>query len=93
MLSRFSHVQFCDPMDYSPPDSSVHGDSPGKNTRVGCHALLQGIFLTQGSNPCLFCLLHWLVDYLPLATPGKPKSITTQFCLLKCSPNRTCSVM
>ena len=31
----------CDPMDYSPPGSSVHGDSPGKNTGVGCHALLQ----------------------------------------------------
>ena len=29
----------------------VHGDSPGKNTGVGCHALLQGIFPTQGSNP------------------------------------------
>ena len=28
-------------------------DSPGKNTGVGCHALLQGIFPTQGSNPCL----------------------------------------
>ena len=28
-------------------------DSPGKSTRVGCHALLQGIFLTQGSNECL----------------------------------------
>ena len=37
----------CDPLDSSPPGSSVHGDSPGKNTRVGCHALLQGIFLTQ----------------------------------------------
>ena len=33
--------------------SSVHGDSPGKNTGVGCHALLQGIFSTQGSNPGL----------------------------------------
>ena len=33
-----------DPMDCSPPGSSVHGDSPGKNTRVGCHAFLQGIF-------------------------------------------------
>ena len=32
----------CDPMDCSPPGSSVHGDSPGKNTGVGCHALLQG---------------------------------------------------
>ena len=33
-----------DPIDYSPPGSSVHGDSPGKNTGVGCHFLLQGIF-------------------------------------------------
>ena len=33
-------------------------DSPGKNTEVGCHFLLQGIFLTQGSNPCLLCLLR-----------------------------------
>ena len=39
--------------------SSVHGDSAGKNTGVGCHAFLQGIFLTQGSNPCLLCLLSW----------------------------------
>ena len=37
----------CDPMDYSPPGSSVCRDSPGKNTGVGCHALLQGIFPTQ----------------------------------------------
>ena len=49
----------CDPMDCSPPGSSVHGDSPGKHTGVGCHALLQGIFTTQGSNPGLLCLLHW----------------------------------
>ena len=44
---------------------SVHGDSPGKNTEVGCLALLQGIFSTQGSNPVLphcrrilYCLSH-----------------------------------
>ena len=36
---------------YSLLGSSVHGDSPGKNTGVGCHALLWGIFLTQGLNP------------------------------------------
>ena len=55
----------CDPMDCSPPGSFVHGDSPGKNTGVGCHALLQGIFPTQGSNPglphcrqILYCLSH-----------------------------------
>ena len=38
---------FCDPMDCSPQGSSVHGDSPGKNTGVGCHALLQEIFPTR----------------------------------------------
>ena len=36
----------CDPVDVSPPGSSVHGDSPGKNPAVGCRALLQGIFPT-----------------------------------------------
>ena len=41
------------PHDCSPPGSSVHRDSPGKNTWVGCHALLQGIFPTQGLNPGL----------------------------------------
>ena len=40
----------CDPMDCSPRGSSVCGDSPVKNTGVGCHSLLQGIFLTQRSN-------------------------------------------
>ena len=38
------------PQDCSPPGSPVHGDSPGKKTGVGCHALLQGIFPTQGSG-------------------------------------------
>ena len=42
-----SCVTFCDPMDCSPPGSSVHGHSLGKNTGVGYHALLQGIFPTQ----------------------------------------------
>ena len=40
----------CDPMDCSLSSSFVHGDSPGKNTGVGCHTLLQGIFPAQGSN-------------------------------------------
>ena len=43
----------CNPMNYSLWGFSVHGDSPSKNTGVGCHALLQGIFLIQGSNPGL----------------------------------------
>ena len=45
---------------------------PGKNTGMGCHALLQGIFPTQGSNPRLLCLLQWQVDSLPLSHPGSP---------------------
>ena len=43
----------CYRVDCSLPGSSVHGDFTGKNTGVGCHALLQGIFPTQGSNPGL----------------------------------------
>ena len=44
-------------------------DSLGKNTEVGCHVLLQGIFLTQGSNLCLLYPLHWQADSLPLVPP------------------------
>ena len=50
------HHMGCSPPGYSPRDS------PGKNTGVGCHALLQGIFPTQGSNPgllpCRWILTH-----------------------------------
>ena len=62
----------CDPMDYSLPGSSVHGIFPGKNMGVDCYFLLQGIVLTQGSNPSLLSLLHWQAGSLPLAPPGKP---------------------
>ena len=61
----------CDPIDCSLLGSPVHGDSPGKNTGVVCHALLQGIFLTQGSNPRLSHFLHWYAGSLPLLLPGK----------------------
>ena len=44
-------------------------NSPGKNTGVGCCALLQGIFLTQGSNLHLLHLLHWQAGSLPLMPP------------------------
>ena len=64
----------CNPMDCSLTGSPVHGilrpwDPPGKNTRVGCRFLLQGIFSTQGSNVHLLCLLHWQVGSLPLTPP------------------------
>ena len=47
-------------------------DSSGMNTGVGCHAPLQRIFLTQGWNLSLFCLLHWWAGSLSLIPPGKP---------------------
>ena len=43
---------------------------PGKNTGVDCHFLLQGIFLAQGSNPCLLCLLHCRQILYPLSHLG-----------------------
>ena len=60
----------CNPMDCSPPGSSVIGDSLDKNTRVGCHALLQGIFPTQGSNPCLLNC-RWILYHL--SYQGSPR--------------------
>ena len=46
----------------------------GKNTGVGGHLLLQGIFPTQELNPPrnFLSLLHWEADYLPIVPPGKP---------------------
>ena len=71
MLSHFSCVQlFVTPWTVA-HQAPLPWDSPGKNTRVGCHALLQGIFLTQGSNQHLLCLLHWQAGYLPLVPPEK----------------------
>ena len=56
-----SCASLCDPMDCSPPDTSVHGDSPGNNTGVNCHAVLQRILPAQGPNPGL---MHcWWILY------------------------------
>ena len=54
----------CEARDCSLPGSSVHGDSPGKNARMGSHSLLQEIFPTQGSNP----------GSLPSEPPGMPQN-------------------
>ena len=68
MISRFSCVRL-----FVTPKSRPHGlqpprllwpwDSPGKNIGMGCHALLQGILLTQELNSRLLCLLRcrWIV--------------------------------
>ena len=50
MFLAQSCLTLCNPMDCNPTGSSVHGDSPDKNTGVSSHSLLQGIFLTQRSN-------------------------------------------
>ena len=66
-----SCLTLCDPMNCSTP-GICPWHSSDKNTGVGCHALLQGIFPTQGSNPHLLSLLYWQVGSLPVASPGKP---------------------
>ena len=62
-------LTLCNPMEYSLPGSSVHGDSPGKNTGVGCHALLQGDLPDPGIKPGSPALQ---LDSLPSEPPGKP---------------------
>jgi len=62
MLSHFSHVWLFATLWTLACQFLCPWDSPGKNNGMGCHFLLQGIFLTQGSNLHLLCLLHWQVD-------------------------------
>ena len=57
-------------------------DSLGKKTGVGCHALLLGVFPTQGSSSGLSHLLRQPAGSLPLAPPGKPKT-GLQICLMQ----------
>ena len=80
-----SRATFWDSKDCGLPGSSVPGGSPGKNTKVDCHALLQRIFPTQGSNPRLLCLLHWQAGSLSLAPPqirSSKAQVISQFSLL-----------
>ena len=65
-------LTFCDPMDYSPPGSSVHGILQARILEWVAISSCRGIFLTQGSNPCLLRLLHWQAGSIPLVVPGKP---------------------
>ena len=65
----------CNPMDYKPARLPWSWDSPGKSIRVGCHAILQGIFLTQRWNPSLLGLPNWQLGFLTRAPPpGKPNT-------------------
>ena len=60
MLLCYLVTKFC--LTHLPPHGPTRflcpWNFPGKNTGVGCHSLLQGIFLTQGSNPGPLCVLH-----------------------------------
>ena len=62
-----SHAQLFVTYELQPTKFLCPWDSLGKNTHVGCHFLLQGLFPTQGSNPRV---LHWQVDSLPLSHLG-----------------------
>ena len=73
--SRFSRVWL-----FVTPWAVAHqllcpSDVPGKNAGVGHHALLQGIFPTQRSNPYLLHLLHWQASSLALEYLGSPVGI------------------
>ena len=73
----------CNPMDRSPPVSSVHGDSPGRNTGEGCHAIFQGIFPTQAGIKSQSPALQ--VVSLPAELSGKPLyKLRSQYMLVVC---------
>ena len=85
MLSCFSHVWLFVTLwtvAHQVPLSMI--GFPGQNTGVDYHALLQGIFLTQGLNLCLWHLLYWQVVSLPLAPPRK---LSTHYITLQMLPN------
>ena len=91
MLSCFSCVRHCEtPTDYSLPGFLCPRDSPGKNTGVGCHALLQRTSLTQRWNPGLHCrqilyhLSHQESPFIPWKQNDKTiKTKTMQWTVLK----------
>ena len=76
-----SYLTLCNPTDCSPPGSSVQ-DSSGKSTGVGCSVLFKGVFLTQGSNPCLLS---------PALAGGFFTTSTSLEALLYCSDSQNCS--
>ena len=75
MLSHFSRVQFCTtPWTVAPKVPLI---LQARILEQIAMPSSRGIFLTQGSNPCLLYLLHWQAGFLPLVPPGKPRSTST----------------
>ena len=64
------------PMDCRPPGSSVHGISQARILEWVAIAYFR-IFVTQGLNLHLLCLLHWQAGYLPLEPPEKPQELSS----------------
>ena len=85
MLSHFCHVQLFATLWAVAHQASLSMGFSRQEYWVGFHAFLHGIFLTQGSNPCLLCLLHKQVGSLPLAPPGRGHTSGEQS-----SPTNTC---
>ena len=76
------------PMNWGPPGSPVHGDSPSKNTGVSCCALLQGIFPTQGSNPGLLRCRQILYHLSHQGSPRILKWVTYPFSRWSSQPRK-----
>ena len=73
-MKSLSLVQLCERMDCSLPGSSIHGILQARSG-MGCHALLQGIFLTQGSNQRLLSLLLWQAGFSTAITTWEPINV------------------
>ena len=86
-----SCLTLCDPVDCSLPGSSVLGSLQARVLEWVAVFLLQGIFLTQGSNQSLLCFLLWQAGFLPLASPGKSIYIPYPFRNYKCLLITVCS--
>ena len=76
----------CNPMDYSPSRLLFLWNSPGKNFGVGCHFLLQGIFLTQGLNPGLLHCRQLLYNLTHQGSPSHlhPQTLDKWHCQVAC---------
>ena len=74
MLRCFSYVKLCAILQTIACQVPLTMEFSRQEYWSGLHALIQEIFLTQGSNPLLLCILHWPADSLPLVTPGLLKS-------------------
>ena len=66
-------LTLCDPLDCTLPGSSVHGDSPGKNTRVGCHGLLQGNLPNLEIEPMSLVSLTWAGMFFTICATWKAR--------------------